>query len=350
MYFLNPRVVSGVFLLLMVLLISGCITPVDDPELPPLGFFMGILPIPGDNQDIPDAYAQAAAFAECAPVWGSGIGAQGFWEMPASLRGATGKLIVNRYIRGNGMFPLLHFSFITTDAEGSLVLHTPTSLPDATLNDPAWRTLYVQSVVDAVDIVRPLYLSTGNEVNRWYEQYGTDENNPNGFQHFVSLHEEIYHAVKEVSPDTVVFCVFAREIVSEHREAELEVLELFDPQTLDLIVFTSYPYAVSTVNHPSDIPPEYYTQIFQYIPQKPFGFSELGWPALEFFGGEQGQAEFLCNVSSTLTKDQGIDLHILGYCWLHDVGDQDTTGLIMRDGTERLAYTTWQEISRSEDR
>jgi hypothetical protein len=347
MYVKKYRLVAGLFLLLIVLFLSGCITPTDNPELPPRGFFMGILPIPGDNQDIPDAYAQAAEFADYVPVWGSGIGATGFWEMPAKLRGTTGKLIVNQYIRGNGMFPLLHFSFMTSDDQGSLILHTPPSLPDATLSDPAWRALYVESVVDAVKIVKPLYLSTGNEVNRWYEQYGTDEDNPNGFQHFISLHEEIYRAVKDVSPDTLVFCVFAREIVSEYREADLEVLELFDPETLDLLVFTSYPYAVSSINHPSDIPSDYYTQIFQHISKKTFGFSELGWPALEFFGGEQGQAEFLRNVSSSLTKDQGIDLSLFGYCWLHDVSDQDTTGLIMRDGTERLAYMTWQEISTS---
>ena len=54
-------------------------------------------------------------------------------------------------------------------------------------------------------------------------------------------------------------------------------------------------------NRPSDIPDDYYSAALQYMPGKPFGFSELGWSSLEFFGGGQVQADFLLNVSSHLT-------------------------------------------------
>ena len=72
-------------------------------------------------------------------------------------------------------------------------------------------------------------------------------------------------------------------------------------------------------NRPSDIPDDYYSAALQYMPGKPFGFSELGWSSLEFFGDEQGQADFLLNVPSHLTTKQGIDLHLFGYAWLHDL-------------------------------
>ena len=182
------------------------------------------------------------------------------------------------------MFPLIHVSFIGQN----VTLVVPPSMESATLSDLAWRQAYKQAVIEVVEASRPLYLSIGNEVNRWYEKYGMGENNPNGFQHFISLYKEIYDAVKELSPQTNVFCTFAREIVSENRETNLTVLSMFSPENMDLLVFTSYPYAV-----------------------------------------------------------QGINLHLLGWAWLHDIDQNDYLGLIKRDGTEKLAYQVWKNLSKS---
>jgi len=192
-----------------------------------------------------------------------------------------------------------------------------------------------------------LYLSVGNEVNLWYEHHGADENDDNGFQHFISLYEEIYDAVKELSPQTKVFCVFSREIVDENREANLSVLSLFDPGKLDLLIFTTYPYAVAGINQASDIPVDYYKKVFDYIEEKEFGFSEIGWSSLAAFGGELGQYQFLMNLSTLLTIDQGLDLHLFSYCWLHDIEGGDTAGLIHRNGTEKLGYQAWKQISNA---
>ncbi len=183
-------------------------------------------------------------------------------------------------------------------------------------------------------------------MNRWYERYGADANDPDGFQHFVSLYEEVYDAVKGISPQTKVFCTFAREIVSENREADLEVLSMFNPDKVDLLVFTSYPYAVKGINSTSDIPDDY-SRALRYIPNKPMGFSEVGWPSIEFFGGERGQADFIQEVAGRLTRGQGIRLELLGWAWLHDLDGNDCVGLIRRDGTEKLAYRAWKSLSRS---
>jgi len=76
-------------------------------------------------------------------------------------------------------------------------------MEDATLNDPKWRELYKQAVLDGIREAKPLYLSAGNEVNRWYEEYGAKDGDTNGFQHFVSLYEEIYEEAKELSPEII---------------------------------------------------------------------------------------------------------------------------------------------------
>lgn len=243
------------------------------------------------------------------------------------------------------MFPLIHFSFIDKDDYGDLILKTPNNIPNATLNNSEWRSLYKISVIDVVNTAKPAYLSLGNEVNRWYEKYGNANENPNGFQHYISLYEEIYDLVKEVAPNTKVFCVFSREIVDENREADLNVLNMFDENKIDILVFTTYPIAVQGINHPLDIPDDYYLSASQYMPNKPFGFSEIGWPTYELTEGEKAQYDILINLSSYLTIDQGISLHLFMYCWLHDLGEGDTTGLIKRNGEEKLGYNAWQRIS-----
>jgi hypothetical protein len=335
-----------IFLLLTLVIITGChkqatiITPIDSPILPARGFFMGILPTPAENQSFSDAYNQAAGCCEFAPVWGKPTP---FYSLADDLNGDWGKTFVQDYIRGNGMFPLIQVSFIGT----GVTLVTPPEMEGATLSNLEWRKTYKQAIIDIVKASKPLYLSIGNEVNRWYEKYGSEETNPNGFQHYLSLYEEIYDTIKKIAPETKVFCTFAREIVAENREADLNVLSMFNKEKLDLLIFTSYPYAVSNINRPSDIPDDYYLEAGQNFLDKPFGFSELGWPARPEFGGEQGQADFITEVAGRLTKGQGMNLKLMGWAWLHDLAEDDYLGLIKRDGTEKLAYQTWKELSGS---
>jgi hypothetical protein len=239
------------------------------------------------------------------------------------------------------MFPIVHMSFMGP----GMSLATPPGMDGATLSDPSWREAYKQAALDVVRASRPLYLSLGNEVNRWYERYGNAADDPNGFQHYVSLYEEVYDAVKRLSPQTRVFCVFAREMVAESREADMDVLGMFPPEKMDLLVITSYPYAVQRINRPSDIPDDYYSRLLELVPGKPFGFSELGWPSLNAFGGQGAQADFIGQVVGRLTREQGVDLHMVGWAWLHDLEGGDAVGLIRRDGTAKLAYDAWRSVS-----
>lgn len=311
------------------------VVPEDSPQLPSRGFFMGVLPTTAQGQSFDAAYAQAAQYSEFVPVWGRPTP---FYQLAEELSGTWGHTFVKQLIRDNGMFPIIHLSFIGS----GVTLVTPPGMENATLSDPAWRSAYKQAAIDVVKAIHPGYLSLGNEVNRWYEKYGAD--GPNGFAHYVRLYEEIYDAVKNISSQTKVFCVFAREIVSEHREANLEVLRQFNPKKMDLLVFTSYPYALGKT-HPSKIPDDYYSRASDYMPGKPFGFSEIAWASLNALGGEQAQADFIVQATTRLTHDRGINLHLFGWAWLHDLDANDAVGLIKMDGTEKLAYSAWKNIS-----
>lgn len=96
---------------------------------------------------------------------------------------------------------------------------------------------------------------------------------------------------------------------------------------MDLLVLTSYPYAVQSINSPSDIPDDYYSKVSDYMPSKPFGFTEIAWPSLDAFGGEEAQADFIEIVVNRLTRNQGIKLELLGWLWLHDLGYYTITSL-----------------------
>jgi hypothetical protein len=344
----NVLIILISFILLLLISCTGTatslqettVTPSDSPSTPARGFLMGVLPTPAEGQLFEDVNRQAAVFADFAPVWGRPTP---FYDMAEELSGDWGQTFVEQYIRGQGMLPLVSMSFFGPDM-------TPVSRPDisgATLNNPEWRQAYKKAALDIVKATRPLYLSLGNEVNRWYEKYGAADGDPNGFQLYVSLYEEIYDAVKAISPETRVFCTFAREIVTENREADIGVLSMFDPDKMDLLVLTSYPHSVQGINRPSDIPDDYYSRLSAYMPGKPLGFSEVGWPSMEAFGGEQAQADFLAEVCGRLTRDREVNLQLLGWPWLHDLDNTDYTGLIKKDGTPKLAYGVWKSLSET---
>jgi hypothetical protein len=309
------------------------VEPAEEEYSPDRGFLMGYLPTPGEGQGFDEVYASASDSCDVVPIWGR---PSPFWEKAMDLGGSWGETFVEQLTRGNGMAPLVHFSFIGED----LTLSAPPGT-GYTLSDAEWRLMYKRAVVETVEASRPRYLSVGNEVNRWYENYGLD--GANGFTHWVSLYEEIYDEVKELSSETTVFCTFSREIVSENREAEMSVLDLFDPEKLDMLVLTSYPHSVQGVNRPGDIPSDYYSRVAERMPGKPFGFSEIAWPSMDAFGGEEAQAEFIASIPD-FTTGQGLELELLMWSWLHDLGELDYAGLIGYDGVEKAGFTEWMSL------
>jgi len=329
---------------LVSLFFYGCnYTPLDSPQLPQRGYFMGILPIPAESQSFEEAYTQASLYAEFSPVWGRPTP---YYNFADDLKGEWGQIFVKEYIRDKGMFPIINVSFFGEN----ISLIVPTELEGCTLSDNKWRSTYKNAVINIVKVSRPLFLCIGNEVNRWYEKYGIYTGGPNSFEHYISLYEEIYDAIKSLSPEVKVFCTFAREIISGNREADLKILSEFNMEKLDLIVFTSYPYAIREINQVSDIPDDYYSKIFVengIDTNKLFGFTEVGWPSMDIFGGEESQSKFVEEIPTRLTVDQGLNLYLYGWPWLHDLDNNDTIGLIKADGSEKMAYQTWKKLSRT---
>jgi len=327
-------------ILITVLLFTACqqekypIEPIDKLTPPANWFLLGILPNPAKNQTFDSAYAEAARFNSLVPVWGK---PSPFYLMPADLNGEWGKTFVRDLIRGNGMAPIIHLSFIGP----GITLISPPGITAPSLTNQDWRTAYRDAAIEIVKTIRPRYISLGNEVNRWFEKYGSA--GENGFLNWVSLYEEIYDTIKKIAPDTRVFCTFSREIVDEHRVANLNCITLIDSTKLDLLGITSYPFAVSGVNSPDDIPADYYSALSALLPGKPLGFTEICWWSNPAFGGETAESLFVSKIPDLLS---GVKVEFVCWSWLCDLDSSDYNGLKRVDGTPKPALQAWQSLYR----
>jgi hypothetical protein len=298
---------------------------------------LGVLPTPQAGQSFEAAHATAAPYTDLVPVWGK---PSPFYEMPLELDGAWGDQFLDRLIRDNDMTAVVHFSFM--DGNGELA--APPGLKNPSLSSTQWRNAYREAVLKTVKKVQPRYLSLGNEVNRWLKLHGA--NGSNGFKHWVSLYESIYNEVKRIAPATIVFCTFSREFVADHRQASMEALEFFAPNTLDVLALTSYPYSLRGINRPRDLPADYYSSVASRRPGKQLAFTEIAWWSHPEFGGEAAQAAFIRLLPNYLSE---VDTAFVMWPWLTDLNEDDHVGLIEHDGTEKKGLQAWRELAAPED-
>lgn len=126
--------------------------------------------------------------------------------------------------------------------------------------DEATCRAYLDAAVAFARDCRPPYLGLGVEVNILAEK------SPADFERFVRLHDEVYDAVKAVSPKTKVFTVFQLEKMkglggglfggtNDPARAQWRLLSRF--ARLDLAAFTTYPGLVFKA--PGDVPADYYS-------------------------------------------------------------------------------------------
>jgi hypothetical protein len=204
------------------------------------------------------------------------------------------------------------------------------------------KQIYKTNAVAFVEEYTPEYLGVGIEVNSVYIK------SPEDFEEFVPFYNEVYDAVKAVSPKTKVFTVFQLERVKglplweiEENESHWELIDRFKT---DLVAFTTYPGLY--YRHPSDIPEDHYAEIRNYT-TKSIAFTEIGWHSaaspLGWESSEQEQAEFI-QIFFELTQD--VDREIVIWSFMYDpdiVEPFNSMGLRRSDGTTRPAWAAWIE-------
>jgi len=208
--------------------------------------------------------------------------------------------------------------------------------------DESNQQIYFDSTIEFVKQYKPKYFGMEVEINIFAEK------NPDGFEEFVPFYNNVYDAVKQVSPGTMVFTVFQLEKMKGLSLWEMEEgkpqWEMLDRFKTDLAAFTTYPGLF--YRDVSDIPEDHYSEI-QTHTTKPIAFTEIGWHSGASITGwessEGEQAEFI-RTFFELTSD--LDLEIGVWSFMYDIGTIEpfnTMGLITREDVEKNAWWEWKK-------
>lgn len=351
-------VAAQLALLAVALLLAACRSDSASPPSPtaatgaPRAFAMGLSSLPPELTDA--AYERAFALAAEAgevvliqrtPPWEEMLTG----DLSASTAAATRREIdlANQY--GLDLFVAIDPTDVAA-GRGRLV-DLPDELRGAGFADPRVRRAFTSYALYVAENYRPRYLALGVEINSYQLQ------RPEDFESFLTLYAETYDAVKERSPDTLVFPIFQLErlkaILSSDEPylPQWDLLERFEPR-LDLVALSSYPSLIFA--SPAQIPPSYYAEVFDHT-DRPVALTGIG------YSSETGPG-----ASASTEADQATFVHYV----LQSAGElqmplvvwfvgQDPTftgeppfdllqhiGLVRQDGSKKAAWAEWETVAR----
>jgi hypothetical protein len=224
----------------------------------------------------------------------------------------------------------------------------PEDLAGARFGDDRVRDALLTYARYVATSYRPRYLAFGVEINSYQRAQ------PEDFERFVILYHEVYDAVKEISPDTLVFPTFQLEDmhgflpVDAPHQPQWYLLNRFGGD-LDILAVSSYPRSVfSSVDH---LPLDYFTRLEAY--DRPIALVSTGYPSAPEpdEGTEALQASYLLRM---LDYAQKLSMSLVVWFVSQDptfTGDApydrlQHLGLRQQDGTPKQAWHIWDVVSR----
>jgi hypothetical protein len=236
----------------------------------------------------------------------------------------------------------------------SLLVITPTdsntgefykSLPKRMGNsfgDKQVRQAFANCTIRIAKDYKPEYLALGNEINSYFKRH------PDDVANFFSLYEEIYTAVKKVSPATRITISLQYELLTGTFDGtpQWTLLDQFGAH-LDVLAISTYPSPF--FGDPARIPDDYYTQLSRHGKQ-PVIVVESGWPTQgnkKLGASPENQDRFLTRF---VELTAGLDLDLWIWWFLHDWDGEGypdffkSMGLRTANGIPKPSWQTWQEI------
>ena len=226
----------------------------------------------------------------------------------------------------------------------------PDDLLGAGFSDPDVHEALIDYARYIAEAYRPAYLAFGVEMN------GYQQHHPEDFERFVVIYHEAYEAVKEISPETLVFPTFQFEELQgllpfqDPLPPQWHLITRFEPR-LDVLAISSYPDVVFP--DANEIPESYYAQLSLYT-DLPIAIAGMGYSSrtsqeISQAQAEEAQAAFL---RRTLDHVQQLDMPFVIWFVSQDPAftgesalDLGTSGLIHQDGTPKPAWDIWQAAS-----
>jgi len=240
----------------------------------------------------------------------------------------------------------------TDSSQGrSEIAGLPGDLADAGFANEEVRMAFLAYARYVAENYRPKYLALGVEINGYQHEH------PQDFERFVTLYHEAYKAVKELSPETLVFTTFQLEElqgllpIDQPYPPQWFLIRRFDAE-LDLLALSSYPSLV----YPSadEVPPGYFSQVEAYT-NRPIAISGLG------FASEDADGNEIENAQAVVLQQALREAELLGMPLVIWFAGQDPTftgeppfdklahiGLLRRDGGEKPAALVWIASLRKE--
>ena len=223
--------------------------------------------------------------------------------------------------------------------------------PQAGFTDQRVRDAFIAYATYVAKNYEPEYLALGVEVNMTFERA------PEQFEAFVTLYNEAFDVVKGNSPNTKVFPTFQLEDLEgafgKVHPPRWDLLERFSGR-MDVLAISTYPY-LGDARSAADIRPDYYAQLKERW-QGEIIISETGYPSAPVegrvtVGTEADQQAYLRRLIEE-TNGLGISM-VVWFAALDPAFASSGTaavfkdiGLRKSDGSNKLAWTTWEEWAR----
>lgn len=248
----------------------------------------------------------------------------------------------------------LFYAIDPTDGvvQRSRVANLPPSVdPQAGFTDKSVREAFIAYAAYVAKNYRPDYLALGVEVNMTFERA------PDQFAAFETLYKEAYATVKANNPKTKVFPTFQLEDLEGTfgvvHPPHWELLDRFRGQ-MDALAISTYPF-LTELRSASDIRPDYYSQLKQHFNGEIL-ISETGFPSAPVegqanVGTDEDQQAYLSRILSEANQ-----LGFSAVIWFAALDPSFASsgtaaafkdiGLRHSDGSNKLAWTNWEEWAR----
>ncbi|MFQ6089714.1 MAG: hypothetical protein ACE5K0_12555, partial [Candidatus Methanofastidiosia archaeon] len=233
-------------------------------------------------------------------------------------------------------------------------MEMPDDWKDKDFDDSDVITAYINFCRYMIRRFNPDYMAYGIEVNM------LAESNPDAFKKYLVMAEQVYKILKKENPNLSLFLTIQLDNFVKNKKKQNEVLRQLLPFT-DYIALSTYPYTEKA--NPHDLLEDWFSQIRDLAPEKPFAIAETGFIAenlviekyrVRIQGKEEWQAEyvqFLLSESNRLNAEFVIWFvsrdYDFGWIRLEEVGLDELfklwrdTGLLDGEGKSRKSFKIW---------
>lgn len=227
----------------------------------------------------------------------------------------------------------------------------PAVSQEAGFNDRKLKDAFIAYVTYVARNYEPEYLALGVEVNMLYDR------NPAQFEAFLELYKEAYTQAKATSPDTKVFPTFQLEDLEGNfgrvHPPQWEILDLFEGY-MDVLAISTYPYRTE-LRSASELRPDYYGQLRSKWDGE-IVISETGYASAPVegqisIGSEEDQKVFLERIISD--AEEYDFAAVVWFAALDPAFASQGSAAVFRDiglrrsdGSNKLAWSVWEEWSR----